>query len=368
MNVMRKIIGILAVLVIAMAFIGAGSAASAGYSDVTITPATSLSPGQIVTAVFKVNLPADSISDTDTLTFSSPLENAKWEIKIFKGEANKNSQNPASTMTGTSKPNVPYKPSMFAIYYDDQDVTLVVSFSGTVSSASKGSSINVINVLCSSSKVGSYTSPAQKVYNPADFASNLATLNKDIASTEQRIVKYAAYGIDTSAATQNIASAKTRASAAQAAGTGNIITANSNLEAGEAFVTNAERTLALAGLKAANTNIVSIGKIADTLYERKWNTEAQYLETKVTSMKYSYDSLAAVYNGGGNPDAVKLDALVNDSYTVLDLANEYLEDSKIPKFVRYLPIVIGVIVGIGAVVGVVFLIRRRRANSWDELG
>ena len=368
MKHMRKIIGILAVLIVSMALIGAGSAASAGYSDVTITPATSLSPGQVVTGVFKVNLPADSISDTDTLTFSSPLENAKWEIKVFKGEANKNSQNPATTMTGTSKPNVPYKPSMFSIYYDDQDVTLVVTVSGTVSASSKGSSINVINVICSSSKVGSYTSPAQKVYNPAEFTSNLATLNKEIASTEQRISSYAAYGIDTSAATQNIASAKTKSSAAQAAGSGNIITANANLEAGEAFLVNAERSLALAGLKAANANIVSIDKAADTLYERKWNSEAQYLETKVTSMKYSYDSLAAVYNSGGNPDTVKLDALVTDSYTVLAKANEYLEKSEGLPIMQFLPIIIGVIVAVAAVVGIVFLIRRRRANSWDELG
>ena len=368
MKHMRKIIGVLAVLLICTAFVGAGAAASAGYSDATITPSTSLSPGQTVTGVFKISLPSGSISDTDTLTFSSPLENVKWEIKVFKGEANKNSQNPATTMTGTSKPNIPYKPSMFAIYYDEQDVTLVVSFSGTVSPSSKGTSISVANVLCSNSKVGSYTSPSQKVYNPAEFSTNLANLNKDITTTEQRISTYAAYGIDTSAATQNIASAKTRASAAQSAGSSDIITANANLEAGEAFITNAERTLALAGLKAANANIVSIDKAADTLYERRWSKEAQYLETKVTSMKYSYDSLAATYNGGGNPDTAKLDTLIKDSYTVLDQANEYLEKSKVPAIVKILPFIGGGIVIAGAVVGIVFLIRRRRANSWDELG
>ena len=366
---MRKIIGILAVLIVSMALIGAGSAASAGYSDVTITPATSLTPGQTVTAVFTISLPAGTITDTTTLTFRSPLESAKWGIKIFKGEANSNSQNPAHTMSGTSSPNFPYSPSMFDIDYGDKtDVTLIVSFSGKVSSLSKGKSINVITVECSNSQIGSYISPSQKVYNPADFSSNLATLNKDIASTEKRIAAYSAYGIDTAAATQNAASAKTKASAAQAAGSGDIITANANLEAGESYLTNAERSLALAGLKAANANIVSIDKSADTLYERGWSKEAQYLETKVTSMKYSYDSLAAVYNGGGNPDTAKLDALVTDSYTVLGQANEYLEKSKTPAILKILPFIIGGLVLAGAVVGIVFLIRRRRANSWDELG
>jgi len=369
MNVMRKITLILAVLLAGMVFVGAGAAASAGYSDVTITPPTSLSPGQTVTAVFTISLPAGTITDTTTLTFRSPLESAKWGIKIFKGEANSNSQNPAHTMSGTSSPNFPYSPSMFDIDYGDKtDVTLIVSFSGKVSSLSKGKSINVITVECSNSQIGSYISPSQKVYNPAEFSTNLANLNKDITTTEQRISTYAAYGIDTSAATQNIASAKTRASAAQSAGSSDIITANANLEAGEAYITNAERTLALAGLKAANANIVSIDKAADTLYERRWSKEAQYLETKVTSMKYSYDSLAATYNGGGNPDTAKLDTLIKDSYTVLDQANEYLEKSKVPAIVKILPFIGGGIVIAGAVVGIIFLIRRRRANSWDELG
>ena len=63
-----------------------------------------------------------------------------------------------------------------------------------------------------------------------------------------------------------------------------------------------------------------------------------------------------------------MDSFMGDVQKTLNQANEYLEDSKIPKFVKFIPIVIGVIVAVGAVVGIVFLIRRRRANSWDELG
>ena len=49
-------------------------------------------------------------------------------------------------------------------------------------------------------------------------------------------------------------------------------------------------------------------------------------------------------------------------------ANEYLEDANTPVILKILPfILIGVAV-VGAVVGIVFLIRHRRGRSWDELG
>ena len=83
MKHMRKIIGILAVLMVGMALIGVGSAASAGYSDVTITPPTSLTPGQTVTGVMKIYVPAGTLSLTDSLVFTSPLQNVKWKYKIF---------------------------------------------------------------------------------------------------------------------------------------------------------------------------------------------------------------------------------------------------------------------------------------------
>ena len=86
------------------------------------------------------------------------------------------------------------------------------------------------------------------------------------------------------------------------------------------------------------------------------------------NMKNSYDSLYATYTSGGVPDAAKTDALVADSVNTLAKANEYLEESNIPIIVKILPFIGGAIVLAGAIVGIVFLIRRRRNNSWDELG
>ena len=85
-------------------------------------------------------------------------------------------------------------------------------------------------------------------------------------------------------------------------------------------------------------------------------------------MEITYNSLYTTYKSGSAPDSVKLDELVADSYETLAEANEYLEKSKTPTILKILPFIIGGIVLAGAVVGIVFLIRRRRANSWDELG
>ena len=85
-------------------------------------------------------------------------------------------------------------------------------------------------------------------------------------------------------------------------------------------------------------------------------------------MTTSYESLSATYNSGGVPDATKTDALVADTIKTLEKANEYLEDSNVPVIVKILPFIGGAIVLAGAIVGIIFLIRRRRNNSWDELG
>ena len=85
-------------------------------------------------------------------------------------------------------------------------------------------------------------------------------------------------------------------------------------------------------------------------------------------MEITYDSLYKTYSANSAPDATKLDKLVADSYDTLDEANKLLESANNPIILKILPfILIGVAVA-GAVVGIVFLIRRRRANSWDELG
>ena len=360
MNIMRKIIGVLAVLLICTAFVGAGAAFTYS-SDAVVTPAGSLTPGQKVTATMKIVVTGGSVDASDKITLSTPLTSAQWTTVIYKGgQAVSAEGKHSATIYG------------FDLDYGDKtDVTLQITLTGVVPSSQKGKQISVMSISATSKELNGYTSYSSKkqmVYDPNNLNSDITASENAAAKLETRAATYAGYGIDTTSVSSTIGQAKTKIAAAKSVGSSSITTAYANIEAADTLLTKAERDLDYAGLKAANTNIGKINSIASTLYSKNWDSEAQYLETKSMNMENSYESLYATYKAGGVPDAKKTDALVADSFNTLAKANEYLEESKIPFIVKLLPfILIGVAV-VGAVVGIVFLIRRRRANSWDELG
>ena len=360
MKHMRKIIGVLAVLLICTAFVGAGAAFTYS-SDAVVTPAGSLTPGQKVTATMKIVVTGGSVDASDKITLSTPLTSAQWTTVIYRGgQAVSAEGKHSSTIYG------------FDLDYGDKtDVPLQITLTGVVPSSQKGKQISVMSISATSKELNGYTSYSSKkqmVYDPNNLNSDIAASEKAAATLEERAATYAGYGIDTTSVVSSIGQAKTKTAAAKSVGSSSITTAYANIEAADTILTKAERDLDYAGLKAANTNIGKINSIASTLYSKNWDSEAQYLETKSMNMENSYNSLYATYKAGGVPDAKKTDALVADSFKTLDKANEYLEDSKIPFIVKLLPFIGGGIVIAGAVVGIVFLIRRRRANSWDELG
>ena len=360
MKHMRKIIGVLAVLLICTAFVGAGAAFTYS-SDAVVTPAGSLTPGQKVTATMKIVVTGGSVDASDKITLSTPLTSAQWTTVIYKGgQAVSAEGKHSSTIYG------------FDLDYGDKtDVTLQITLTGVVPSSQKGKQISVMSISATSKELNGYTSYSSKkqmVYDPNNLNSDIAASEKAAATLEERAATYAGYGIDTTSVVSSIGQAKTKTAAAKSVGSSSITTAYANIEAADTILTKAERDLDYAGLKAANTNIGKINSIASTLYSKNWDSEAQYLETKSMNMENTYESLYSTYKAGGVPDAKKTDALVADSFKTLDKANEYLEDSKVPFIVKLLPFIGGGIVIAGAVVGIVFLIRRRRANSWDELG
>ena len=357
---MRKIIGVLAVLLICTAFVGAGAAFTYS-SDAVVTPAGSLTPGQKVTATMKIVVTGGSVDASDKITLSTPLTSAQWTTVIYKGgQAVSAEGKHSSTIYG------------FDLDYGDKtDVTLQITLTGVVPSSQKGKQISVMSISATSKELNGYTSYSSKkqmVYDPNNLNSDIAASEKAATTLEERAATYAGYGIDTTSVVSSIGQAKTKTAAAKSVGSSSITTAYANIEAADTILTKAERDLDYAGLKAANTNIGKINSIASTLYSKNWDSEAQYLETKSMNMENTYESLYSTYKAGGVPDAKKTDALVADSFKTLDKANEYLEDSKVPFIVKLLPFIGGGIVIAGAVVGIVFLIRRRRANSWDELG
>lgn len=360
MKIMRKIIGILAVLLLCTAFVGAGAAFTYSSNDAVVTPSGALTAGQTVSATMKITIAGDTFKDSNEIKLSTPLQGATWSTDIYKGK---------STVADVN--DYGYTTISGFMLSGPSDHVLVISVSGKVSAASEGKEISVMTITADVKETNgyySYSTKKQKVYDKGNFANDVAALNTAITNLEKRSATYAGYGADVSAVNETIKQAQNKYSAAKSAGTGNLVTAYANIEAGETYAEKGERALALAGLNAASKNIGRINSIAVTLYDRGWDTEAQYLETKSISLTYTHEILSDTYKDGETPSAAKMDSFMGDVQKTLNQANEYLEDSKIPKFVKFIPIVIGVIVAVGAVVGIVFLIRRRRANSWDELG
>ena len=356
MKHMRKIIGVLAVLLICTAFVGAGAAFT--ISDtVKVDPSGILSPGDKVSAKVTIKIAPKSLEMDDYVTLSTDLIGASWHTKIYEGEV---------YLREVTKDEL----LALELTYPGT-VKLVISLDGTVASSSKGKDITVLKVESTAAEIGGlkeYSSPSQYVNNPDNLKSDLEKLNTRVKTIESRISVYAGYGFDTTAVTQKVTQAKTYINTAINAGTTDASKAFSNINSAVSLLNNVEMILAKTGLDASKKNMDQISEITSTLYERGWKSEAQLLETRNTKMEITYNSLYTAYKANSIPDATKLDELVVESYDTLAEANEYLEDSKYPVFVKLLPFIGGGIVIAGAVVGIVFLIRRRRANSWDELG
>ena len=357
MKHMRKIIGVLAVLLICTAFVGAGAAFTVEKGSVTIDSSGFVSPYDKINAGITIEIPHELVTETYYVKLSTDLNGAVWSTKIYNGDV--------YLMT------VPHDEFLPIHLTYPSDVRLVISLKGTVSPNDKGKEINVLEITSPTAEVGgqkSYSSPNQYVNNPDDLKGDLEKLNSRVKTTESRITFYAGYGFDTTSLTQKVTQAKSYIDAAVKAGTADTSKAFSNINSAIAVLDSVDMTLANTGLTASKSNMDQIETATNTLYDRGWKSEAQLLETRNTKMEITYNSLYTTYKSGSAPDSVKLDELVADSYETLAEANEYLEKSKTPAILKILPFIIGGIVLAGAVVGIVFLIRRRRANSWDELG
>lgn len=367
---MKKITVILSVLLLCcIVFVGAGAAFTVKDAAV-ITPSGSLNPSQTVTGTVTISITAGTITSADRITLSTPLDDDSWTIAVFKGNYKKSDTAtavPVNTLTSTTLYG-------FDIGYASDDTTLVITMNGKVATSSAGQDINVISITETSqesSGVTSYSSPKQKVYNPAAVSKDIADLDTRVANLESRITAYTNgnYSLDLTAPIATLEQAKTKISAAKSAGTTNLVTAYANIEAADTLITTAEKSFALIGLKAVKANTEAIDAAIVTLYDKGMNAEAKLLDTKNSGLKNSYDRYAATYNAGGIPAASEQDTLVKDSYTVLGEANGYLDTAAnagldIGKILPF--VIIGAVV-ILVIAGIVFIIKRR-GRSWDELG
>ncbi|MBR5814993.1 MAG: hypothetical protein IKY77_02210, partial [Methanocorpusculaceae archaeon] len=230
MNIMRKIIGVLAVLLICTAFVGAGAAFTYS-SDAVVTPAGSLTPGQKVTATMKIVVTEGSLTSADKIMLSTPLTSAKWSTVIYKGGQAVSSEGLHSTTI-----------SGFVLDYAS-DVTLQITLEGVVPSSQKGKQISVMSISATSKELNGYTSYSSKkqmVYDPNNLNSDITASENAAAKLESRAATYAGYGIDTTSVSSTIGQAKTKIAAAKSVGSSSITTAYANIEAADTLLTKAE--------------------------------------------------------------------------------------------------------------------------------
>ncbi|HJJ31769.1 MAG TPA: hypothetical protein O0X97_05945 [Methanocorpusculum sp.] len=360
MNVKKIITVLLAVFLLTAVFCGAASAFT--VQSEAVVPSGSLVAGERVAATVELKFPQGSVDTGSKVSFDTPLVGDTWVVDIIK----------AGTIVNTKHPASPYLYiSGFDLEYE-ADIILRVAVTGTVSSDSASKEISVLQVTASGmhdAGMQSYSSPKQFVYNTGNLQGELAVLANAITTLDTRIANYIAYERDVGKAQSYTEQARSCYTAAQNAGTADAVTAFGNVEAGNGYVKKAQMELALTALSMALSYTTAVDDTITTLYSKGWNSEAKILDGKNVGLKNTYSQLLSTYNAGNVPDAGALDQLAADSLALWEEGNKYLESANNPLggLLSILPFIL---IGVGVVVVgvVVFLLIRRRKNSWDELG
>lgn len=360
MNVKKILTILFAVFLLTAVCCGTVSAFTVEKQPV-VNPSGSLVPGEKVTATMEIKLPKGAATITSKLSVRSDLVGDSWDVDVIKGGTIAITKHPTSGSVNG-----------FDFYSETAEVILRISVDGTVSSSSAGKEISVLYVDTlgmTDAGIQSYSSPKQFVYNTGNLNGELAVLGNAITTIDTRIAAYNALERDTGKAQSYNEQARSKYTAAQNAGTADAVTAFKNIEAGNKLVKQAEMELALCALSMSLSYTSAVDDTVTTLYSKGWNTEAKLLDTKNVGLKNTYSQLLGTYNAGNVPNAAALDQLAADSLAVWEEGNGYLESANNPLggVLKILPFIL---IGVGVVVVgvVVFLLIRRRKNSWDELG
>lgn len=365
---MKKIIFIFIVLLLCAGFTGS---ASAWYSnsEASVSPSGSLTPGESVFATIQeIIVDTNGINTGDYIYLRTPLDSAQWSIDIKY----RNSDTPLSSREGSGKS---MQISGFELSYGE-DVTLVVSLNGVVSSSSAGQEISVITIEQSPAKgTATYSSPVQKVYNPADLPEQISAVQVDVTTLDSRITEASKLGVDVSSAVSRLENAKSYLSSASNAGSGNVATASSNLANAETALTEAERLLVSASLSATKSNLDEIDTILSQLSAKGWNdNRVILLTTTKQGAKNLYDTGKSAYDATTGKLSSTATSQVNEalieSSNSLSTAKGLLEESEKSIFDNLGPIIPFIIIGLVAVIVLagLFIYLRNRDDGWDELG
>jgi len=370
MNVKKVLTITLVALIACFAFAGVASAFTV-TQDAKSIPSGALVAGDTLVTTLQIKVVADEMSIESSLGFSSDLEPTSTSIKvdIYKSDG-------TSYLTTTYPSSTNYKISGYNLGGYGSDLVLDIEVSGVVSATSAGKYITPVTISVTNPKVvsgdSSYSAPKQMVYDVTSLSSTLQSLINEITSLEATINEINASvpgGCDCSEARGHLEKARTNYQAAVSAGVANGATAFAKIEESLTHLKNAKSSLAFVSLTIIQTKITEINDIILQLYSKGWNTEAKIGENGVAKIEKTYDSCEKAYLAN-DPNNGEISVLLVDTINLYNELSAYLEDSEnvfggVTGILPYILIGVGVIV-VGVVV--FFIIRKRKGNSWDELG
>lgn len=359
-------IGLAIALVLLAVFAGAGAAAL--NTSFELSPDSELMiPGSNVSVKSSTTVNPANYSFGDGFGINSDLiwTNASYTI----------SRNGEVLVTGDLSPSTKNYDHKFidgivigTLSQESGNVTIKIEFAGEVPTNKSGS----IEPMTVTSKIGSTTETITasgklgkdfSVYKMADLNADLAKFDSDLQSLYNRIAVYKGYA-PTGVGTPETKYAKAQEYSLTLAS--NISTENkSNILINYAIPTieSANNDLNNIGLQIADTYLKATSEIITSLKEMKRTDVAEKLEKEYLSLKSTYNNCKSA------PSSETIDTLVRSTfYLDQDAVNAY-EGKTLPEgLLSVLPYIIIGVVGAGVIAIVVFLIIRRRRNSWDELG
>jgi len=361
MNKLNKILGIfLVVALIATIFIGAGAAVTSTSSSLS-TSENTVYAGQSVTATVTFKVDASKLAAGDVIkvetNFATPW---KAYITVEGGDVK------ISDEVDNDRPT--YDCIHFTNAADV--VTVKVTCEGSIPSNKEGQTITPLKVSVvpsasgSTSESGSVSTKSVYVYDSSSISTDIITANSVLSALNSRIALYSttldleSLGVSLSVPQNYIESASSYLTRAQESGI-------SEYSASQ-FVVKAQNELSKA---ESSLNELALEIVRKQLAKTdELITNLKGMNRNVENISTQYMVLENKYNGySKTTDSAKIDELIQDVQTLYEKAYNDVYYNPMDDFMKILPyIIIGVVAVIVGII--VFLIIRRRRNSWDELG
>ncbi|MDO5844123.1 MAG: hypothetical protein Q4Q53_03120 [Methanocorpusculum sp.] len=308
---MKKILSVFLALALCLICVS-GVSAFQIEQEAVVNPSGVLGTGESVEASMVITFAAGAMEMGNDLILTTELVTPVWKTHVISGGheiTNRTNTNRVNTISG------------YLLGYQ-QKITLIINLTGSVSSASGGSSICVMNVKqeeYGTNELGEYSTPQQTVYNTADLSNDISAQNNKLSAVKHRISLYSG---DFSKASQYAISAADALSKAESYGTADFRNAINALTEAEKNVNSADRAVTEKILALTKSNIDTVEGTISKLNSNGQTNEAALLTAANLGVKNAYNTALSSFNSGGNPDA---DTIYKESVSVLNIAYNYAD-------------------------------------------